>query len=190
MQEVTRAGFEVALLDINLHAEVAFQVADELGRQSVLFLSATGYDASAIPSRFAGVKRWEKPYNPADLISDVGDLCAGREPSVAVPLDAVRTVGRGLNKRPRSEAPNARTVRAAPAQDGPWSTGARSPRSLRPWPPTTICPCSPAPGSSYATQRSAACAKAVKARLRTALPAGFPHPGLIETDHVPALRSE
>jgi hypothetical protein len=31
------------------------------------------------------VKRWEKPYNPADLIGDVGDLCAGREPSVAVP---------------------------------------------------------------------------------------------------------
>jgi hypothetical protein len=52
MQEVTRAGFEVALFDINLHAEVAFPVAVELRRRSELFLSATGYDVPR-PSRAA-----------------------------------------------------------------------------------------------------------------------------------------
>jgi DNA-binding response OmpR family regulator len=88
MQEVTRGAFEVVVLDINLHDEMAYSVADELRRQNMPFLFATGYDASAIPSRFAGVRRWQKPYHLPGLISDIGDLCAAREPSAPMPGDS------------------------------------------------------------------------------------------------------
>ena len=56
-----------AVLDLNLQGEQAYPVADLLAERNVPFVFATGYDASAIPARFAGVKRYEKPVDAAGL---------------------------------------------------------------------------------------------------------------------------
>ena len=56
-----------ALLDVNLQGEMAFPVADALAERGVPFMFITGYDASSIPERYAGVTRREKPIEPADI---------------------------------------------------------------------------------------------------------------------------
>ena len=53
-----------AVLDINLHGEMAYPVADALIERGVPFLFATGYDEATIPPRYAKVVRCEKPVDP------------------------------------------------------------------------------------------------------------------------------
>ena len=60
LAEVERDGFDVAIIDINLHDEPAFVLADKLVRQNIPFFFTTGYGQDAIPSRFDNVVRWEK----------------------------------------------------------------------------------------------------------------------------------
>ena len=49
---------------LNLGNEMAWPVADALLARGVPFVLATGYDAAVIPTRYAAVRRCEKP---ADL---------------------------------------------------------------------------------------------------------------------------
>lgn len=57
-----------AVLDVNLGGEMAWPVADTLLARGVPFLFATGYDASVIPAAYAGVRRCEKPAEPARVV--------------------------------------------------------------------------------------------------------------------------
>jgi CheY-like chemotaxis protein len=56
-----------AVLDINLQGEMVFPVADALMHRGVPFVFSTGYDRVAIPSRFDGYVRCEKP-NTAEQV--------------------------------------------------------------------------------------------------------------------------
>ncbi len=67
--------FDVAVVDINLHNEMAYPVADELIRQGIPFIFSTGYGHHAIPKRFAGVTVWRKPFDMRELIQDISRLC-------------------------------------------------------------------------------------------------------------------
>lgn len=58
---------DAAVLDVNLHGETIFPVADALLARGVPFVFATGYDASAIPARHAGVALHHKPVDPAQI---------------------------------------------------------------------------------------------------------------------------
>lgn len=58
----------LAVLDIDLVGVSIFPIADRLQAKGTPFLFATGYDRSAIPPRFAGAPRLEKPINPHLLI--------------------------------------------------------------------------------------------------------------------------
>jgi len=35
----------------------------------------TGYGGEIIPERFAGAKLWQKPFDPLELVEDIGRLC-------------------------------------------------------------------------------------------------------------------
>lgn len=50
-----------AVLDINLHDQRVYPVADALAARGVPFVFLTGYDAHAIPDAYAEVPRCEKP---------------------------------------------------------------------------------------------------------------------------------
>ena len=52
-----------AILDVNLGGEPVFTVADALIGHGVPLVFTTGYDAAALPERFARVPRCEKPIN-------------------------------------------------------------------------------------------------------------------------------
>jgi CheY-like chemotaxis protein len=52
-----------AVLDINLHGELVYPVADALRARGIPFLFATGYDQTSIPAGYEDVPRWEKPFD-------------------------------------------------------------------------------------------------------------------------------
>ena len=62
---VASAGpLDGAVLDINLQGEMVYPVADALMNRGVPFVFSTAYDREAIPSRFDGCVRCEKPVSP------------------------------------------------------------------------------------------------------------------------------
>lgn len=61
-----------AVLDVNLHGEMVFEVADLLAARDVPFVFATGYDASMIPGRFDSTARCEKPIDVRRLRDAIG----------------------------------------------------------------------------------------------------------------------
>jgi DNA-binding response OmpR family regulator len=69
------SDIDCAVLDINLKGEMVFPFADELAGRGVPFVFATGYDAPAIPPRFADVAHFAKPLNVTDLIRAVARQC-------------------------------------------------------------------------------------------------------------------
>lgn len=56
------------ILDVNLHDEPVYPVADALTAGGVPFLFTTGYEALGIPDRYRGVVRLEKPIDKARLV--------------------------------------------------------------------------------------------------------------------------
>ena len=52
-----------AVLDINLHGELAYPLADALKARGIPVLFATGYDQTSIPAGYEDVPRWEKPFD-------------------------------------------------------------------------------------------------------------------------------
>jgi DNA-binding response OmpR family regulator len=73
-------GLDCAVLDINLKGEMVFAFADELAARGVPFVFATGYEAPAIPPRFAEVGHFTKPLNVTELIRAVAGQCLGCSP--------------------------------------------------------------------------------------------------------------
>lgn len=73
--QVSRDGFDVAAVDVDLRGEFAWPVADELTRENIPFGFFTGYGAEAVPSRFRHVIRWEKPCDPSKVAEDIRLLC-------------------------------------------------------------------------------------------------------------------
>ena len=62
-------GFEIAILDINLHGEMVFPVADLLLGRGVPLIFTTGYaPGETLPPRFAGSPCVQKPYDPDALM--------------------------------------------------------------------------------------------------------------------------
>lgn len=58
---------DFAILDVNLHGEADFCVADALAARGIPFVMATGYARETLPSRFRDVPYWEKPFDPTAL---------------------------------------------------------------------------------------------------------------------------
>ena len=68
------ARIDSAVLDINLHGETVYPVADALTERGVPFVFATGYDQGAVPAVYQAVPRWEKPFDPRDLARSLPGL--------------------------------------------------------------------------------------------------------------------
>jgi CheY-like chemotaxis protein len=68
---------DTVLLDVNLGGKTTFYFADQLIERGIPFVFTTGYDASAIPSRFGHVARCEKPIDMANLVGTIGRTVNG-----------------------------------------------------------------------------------------------------------------
>ena len=51
-----RIGFDAAVIDLNLHGETGFPIADLLKRQGTPFIFISGYEASCIPIQYGGFR--------------------------------------------------------------------------------------------------------------------------------------
>ncbi|MDB5473411.1 MAG: chemotaxis protein CheY [Devosia sp.] len=66
-----------AILDMNLHDEMVFPVAEALRARGVPFVLSTGYDRSLIPPHLADAPRCEKPVDPVALVDMLARYLAG-----------------------------------------------------------------------------------------------------------------
>ena len=65
----TSEVFDIAILDINLHGEMVFPVADLLRQRGIPIIFTTGYDPrQMLPPDYAGVPCLQKPYDPRALM--------------------------------------------------------------------------------------------------------------------------
>jgi DNA-binding response OmpR family regulator len=64
---VSKETYDVAILDVHLHGESAFPVADALIAKSVPFVFATGYGERGLPDHYRGRLVLQKPFAKDDL---------------------------------------------------------------------------------------------------------------------------
>lgn len=70
---------DCAVLDINLHGDLAFSLASELRMRGTPSIFATGYDQSVLPGAFSDSVRLEKPVNLSELLRAVQSVCSRAE---------------------------------------------------------------------------------------------------------------
>jgi CheY-like chemotaxis protein len=68
-----------AVLDVNIHSDMVFPVAQELRARRVPFVFTTGYDKISIASEFHDVPIWEKPIDIAAMIRGLAGLIGSRQ---------------------------------------------------------------------------------------------------------------
>jgi len=67
---VETGGFEIAILDVNLHDEMIFPVAELLEKRGIPFVFTTGYAPDlVIPPRFKSTPSIQKPYQAVALMA-------------------------------------------------------------------------------------------------------------------------
>lgn len=66
--EREHASFDSAVLDVNLHGEKSYPIADALLSHGAKVVFTTGYGAAAVDEHYRGFPRCEKPFNPTTLV--------------------------------------------------------------------------------------------------------------------------
>ena len=65
---------DAAVLDINLHGDVVYPVADVLMARGKPFVFASGYGRASIPAAYRNVRLWEKPFDTGALVRSLPGL--------------------------------------------------------------------------------------------------------------------
>jgi two-component sensor histidine kinase len=97
----TSAGFDCAILDVNLGGEPVYPVADLLKDRNVPFIFVTGYDDKGLDPRYANAPVLQKPIDQGNLKDMLGAIIGDRAtemservvatPSIAEPRDAAQS---------------------------------------------------------------------------------------------------
>lgn len=69
--------FDGAVLDVDLHGERSYRVADALEALRIPFLFTTGYDEQAVDAAYRGHPRQEKPINGRLLLAALAAMIPG-----------------------------------------------------------------------------------------------------------------
>jgi len=77
MERGRQGGFDLAILDVRLHGEDVFPLADLLVAQKTPFIFATGYGERGIPERLRGAPTLQKPFRPDELADMITKLTTG-----------------------------------------------------------------------------------------------------------------
>lgn len=71
MQLAGTEDVDLAVLDINLHGEMAYALVDDLLDRDIPVILATGYGIEGLPERFAGCHLVQKPYPVEQMVDDM-----------------------------------------------------------------------------------------------------------------------
>ena len=66
---VEEEDFDVAILDINIHGEAVYPVADELTRQNIPYIFATGFSIRNVADGYRQFPILAKPYSPRHVVA-------------------------------------------------------------------------------------------------------------------------
>ncbi len=65
----SRGGIDFAVLDVDLHGEKSYPIADALVARGLPFVFTTGYSADAVDAAYRDYPRCNKPFNERDLFA-------------------------------------------------------------------------------------------------------------------------
>lgn len=89
-QLIGRRKIDAAVLDLYLHGEAVFGVADLLLEQGVAILFLTSYEGEPIPARFRGCSVMAKPVEAEKLIGEiVATTQRPKAPKIAASMPAI-----------------------------------------------------------------------------------------------------
>lgn len=77
LRMVEAQPIDAALLDVHLHDEVSYPVADALLKRGVPFVFLSGHAATALPAQFRECLILQKPVMPVALASTIESLLQG-----------------------------------------------------------------------------------------------------------------
>ena len=67
--EANGAALDGAILDVTLHGQTSYPIADALLAKGVKFVFASGYDTDALAARYRGYPKCEKPFRPESILT-------------------------------------------------------------------------------------------------------------------------
>lgn len=70
---------DLAVLDVNLHGEFSFPVADALASRKIPFIFVTGYDDAVTVNRYPDVPKCNKPFVIGNLLTTMHSLLANSQ---------------------------------------------------------------------------------------------------------------
>ncbi|MFL4512109.1 response regulator [Stenotrophomonas maltophilia] len=76
LERAQSEAFDVAMLDVNLHGQESFPVADLLMERGIPFVFTTGFGATTLPKRFEKAPVMEKPFRLSDIRRAITELQA------------------------------------------------------------------------------------------------------------------
>jgi CheY-like chemotaxis protein len=91
-------GFDAAVLDVNLHGQPVYPVAEVLDARKIPFVFLTGYVAHGLSQPFCERPHLGKPFSPGELIGAVARLIAPAAEPAGVGLAIIvgaRSAARG-----------------------------------------------------------------------------------------------
>ena len=74
--QIAQIDFSLALLNLNIHGKMAYNVADELKRRDIPFAFVSGYEGTKIPQRFQEIPNWGKLYDDKLIVAEIQHLWA------------------------------------------------------------------------------------------------------------------
>ncbi|WP_320457202.1 response regulator [Stenotrophomonas sp. CFBP8994] len=74
LERAKSIAFDVAMLDVNLHGQESFPVADVLVERGIPFIFTTGFGKTALPERFKRAPVMEKPFRLKDIHRAITEL--------------------------------------------------------------------------------------------------------------------
>jgi CheY-like chemotaxis protein len=83
---IDRHEVDVAVLDVNIHGQRSYPVAERLSQQGIPYVFATGYGDLEHPDRFRSVPTVSKPYSMEQIRQAIGQVLTG--PDEATPDDS------------------------------------------------------------------------------------------------------
>jgi len=74
LERARSVAFDVAMLDVNLHGQESFPVADVLMERGIPFIFTTGFGKTSLPERFKRAPVMEKPFRLKDIRRAITEL--------------------------------------------------------------------------------------------------------------------
>jgi CheY-like chemotaxis protein len=75
LEMAQREELDVAILDVNIHGQETYAVAEALAARQVPFVFATGYDPKRLREPYRDGPVLQKPYMQSDLQKMLGEVC-------------------------------------------------------------------------------------------------------------------